>query len=169
MILYLALFLLCLLSVFRVLHWGILLGIVCAALLLADRALYRGLDYGLLLTFVCFFIFAGNIGTIESVNLFLQNIMGSQPLLTSALASQVISNVPAAVLLSGFTQDWKALLLGTNIGGLGTPIASMASLISFRLYMKTSGASAGKYLLWFSAVNFAGLIALLAIALAVGA
>lgn len=163
--LYLALFMLCLLSVFRVLHWGILLGIVCIALFLADRALYKGLDYGLLLTFICFFIFAGNIGAVDAVNQLLRSIMGSSPLLTSALASQVISNVPAAVLLSGFTQDWKALLLGSNIGGLGTPIASMASLISFRLYMKTKDASAGKYLLWFSVVNFAGLIVFLAIAL----
>ena len=168
LLLYLALFLLCLLSVFRVLHWGILLVIVCAALLLADRKLFGGLDYGLLLTFVCFFIFAGNIGAIDAVNELLRSIMGNSPLLTSALASQVISNVPAAVLLSGFTQDWKALLLGTDIGGLGTPIASMASLISFRLYMKTKDASAGKYLLWFSVVNFAGLIVFLAIALLTG-
>jgi len=164
LILYLTMFVLCLLSVFKVLHWGILLGIVCAALLAADRTLYRGLDYGLLLTFVCFFIFGGNIGAIEAVNVFLGKIMASAPLIASALASQVISNVPAAVLLSNFTEDWKALLLGTDIGGLGTPIASMASLISFQLYMKTKGSSAGKYLLWFTAVNFAGLIVFLLIA-----
>jgi len=168
LVLYLVLFVLCLLSVFRVLHWGILLGIVCAALFAADRSLFKGLDYGLLLTFVCFFIFAGNIGAIDAVNTFLRSIMGSAPLLTSALASQVISNVPAAVLLSGFTQDWKALLLGTDIGGLGTPIASMASLISFRLYMKTKNAAGGKYLLWFSVVNFAGLAVFLAVELAAG-
>ena len=168
LVLYLILFVLCLLSVFHVLHWGILLGVVCAALLIADRQLYRGLDYGLLLTFVCFFIYAGNIGAIDSVNSLLGSIMGSSPLLTSALASQVISNVPAAVLLSGFTRDWEALLLGTDIGGLGTPIASMASLISFRLYMKTKDAAAGKYLLWFSVVNFAGLLVFLAVAMLAG-
>ena len=165
---YLLLFALCLLSVFHLLPYGILLGIVCAALLFLDRALYQTLDYGLLLTFVCFFIFAGNIGAIPAVSGFLEGIMENKPLLTSALASQVISNVPAAVLLSGFTQDWKALLLGTDIGGLGTPIASLASLISFRLYQKTKTANAGRYLLFFSIVNFAGLVLLLLFSFAAG-
>ena len=160
-VLYLLLFVLCLLSVFHVLHYGILLFIVCLALFFADRSLYRSMDYGLLLTFVCFFVFAGNIGAIESVKMFLQNLMADHPLFTAALASQVISNVPAAVLLSNFTTQWKALLLGTDIGGLGTPIASLASLISFRLYMKTDRACAGKYLLWFSLVNFGGLVLLI--------
>lgn len=163
-ILYLILFGLCLLSVFHVLHYGILLAVVCLALFFADRILYRTMDYGLLLTFVCFFIFAGNIGAIDGVKAFLQNLLADQPLFTAALASQVISNVPAAVLLSNFTDDWKALLLGTDIGGLGTPIASLASLISFRLYMKTDGASAGKYLCWFSLINFGGLALLLGLA-----
>lgn len=158
MILYLALFVLCLLSVFHVLHYGILLAVVCLALFLADRSLYRTLDYGLLLTFVCFFVFAGNIGAIHSVKTFLQSLMLDHPLFTAALTSQIISNVPAAVLLSNFTEQWRALLLGTDIGGLGTPIASLASLISFRLYMKTDGAQAGKYLTWFSLVNFCGLV-----------
>ena len=161
---YLVLFGLCLLAVFRVLHYSVLLLVVCLALLVLDRTLYRTMDYGLLLTFVCFFIFAGNIGAIDSVKEFLQKLLAGQPLLTAALASQMISNVPAAVLLSNFTEDWKALLLGTDIGGLGTPIASLASLISFRLYMKTNHASAGKYLGWFSLVNFGGLALLLGLA-----
>ncbi len=164
MLLYLALFVLCLLSVFHVLHYGILLIIVCLTLFFADRSLYRTMDYGLLLTFVCFFIFAGNIGAIDSIKSFLQNLLADHPLFTAALSSQVISNVPAAVLLSNFTQDWKSLLLGTDIGGLGTPIASLASLISFRLYLKTDGALAGKYLVWFSLVNFGGLALFLLLA-----
>lgn len=166
--LYGILFFLCLLSVFHVLPYGILLGTVCLALLLADRSLYRAMDYGLLLTFVCFFIFAGNIGAMDGIRALLQKLLARQPLLASALASQVISNVPAALLLSGFTDDWRALLLGTDLGGLGTPIASLASLISFRLYMKTRGASAGRYLAFFLAVNVVGLAGFLAIALLAG-
>ena len=165
---YLFLFLLCLLSVFHVLHYAILLAVVCIALLAADRSLYRAMDYSLLLTFVCFFVFAGNIGSIQGVRDFLQGLLSRQPLLTGALASQVISNVPAAVLLSGFTQDCRALLLGTDIGGLGTPIASLASLISFRLYMKTRRADAGKYLAFFLSVNAAWLLLYLFIALLAG-
>ena len=158
LLLYLCLFALCLLSVFHLLPYPILFFIVCTALLFADRSLYRVLDYGLLATFVCFFVFAGNIGAIPAVRSFLQELLASRPLITSALASQVISNVPAAVLLSGFTDDWRALLLGTDIGGLGTPIASLASLISFRLYMKTKNASAPAFLFLFTLVNAAGLL-----------
>ena len=163
--LYLILFVLCLLSVFHALHWGILLAIICIALFIADRALYRTMDYGLLLTFVCFFIFSGNLGAIDSIKTVLQELLQKQPLLTSALASQIISNVPAAVLLSAFTEDWRALLLGTDLGGLGTPIASLASLISLRLYMKAEGSSAGKFLLFFSMVNVVGLALFLGIAM----
>ena len=86
--------------------------------------------------------------------------MAAQPLLASAIASQVISNVPAAVLLSGFTDNWAALLAGTNVGGLGTPIASLASLISLKLYFKSEGARPGRYLLVFSAANAVGLAVL---------
>lgn len=164
LILYLALFFLCLLSVFRILHYGLLLLIVCAGLWAADRQLFKTMDYGLLLTFVCFFIFAGNIGAIGGIRSFLQGLMSRYPLFVSAAASQIISNVPAAVLLSGFTDDWRSLMLGTDIGGLGTPIASLASLISFRLYMKTENADSGKYLGFFLLVNAAGLVIFLAVA-----
>ena len=167
-LLYLALFILCLLSVFHVLHYAVLLAVVCAALFIADRSLYRTMDYGLLLTFVCFFIFAGNIGAIGSVRSVLQGMLAGQPLLASALASQIISNVPAAVLLSGFTDNWRALMLGTDIGGLGTPIASLASLISFRLYMKAKGANGGRYMGFFLLVNIAGLALFLAVAMLTG-
>ena len=126
------------------------------------------MDYGLLLTFVCFFIFAGNIGAIGGVRSVLQGMLAGQPLLASALASQIISNVPAAVLLSGFTNDWRALMLGTDLGGLGTPIASLASLISFRLYMKAKGANAGRYMGFFLLVNIAGLALFLAAAMLTG-
>lgn len=157
-ILYIILFLLCLLSVFHVLHYMILLAVICTALLIADRPLFREIDYSLLLTFVCFFVFAGNIGAIDTIRVFLQNLLHSHPLLTSMLASQIISNVPAAVLLSGFTQDWESLLIGTDIGGLGTPIASLASLISLRLYMRSENAKVGRYLGFFMLANIVGLL-----------
>ena len=155
------LFALCLLSVFHVLHYGILLIIVAAFLLIFRRDLFKQVDYSLLATFVCFFVFAGNLGNIGPVREALEGLMAAQPLLASAIASQVISNVPAAVLLSGFTADWRGLLIGTNVGGLGTPIASLASLISLRLYLRTEGAKPLRYLGVFSAVNFAGLALLL--------
>ena len=104
---------------------------------------------------------AGNIGVIPAVNEALSAVMEKNTLLTSILASQVISNVPAAVLLSGFTENWQALLAGTNIGGLGTPIASMASLISLKLYMKSEGAKSGFYMMFFTVSNVAGLILLI--------
>ncbi len=114
----------------------------------------------LLATFVCFFVFAGNTGSIPAVNRALSAIMEKNALLTAILASQFISNVPAAVLLSGFTDNWRALLAGTNIGGLGTPIASMASLISLKLYLKSDAARPGYYLMLFTVCNVIGLVLL---------
>lgn len=162
------LFILCLLTVFHVLPDLALLGLVCLSLLLIDRDIFRRIDYGLLLTFVCFFLFAGNIGSLDGVRTSLQNIVSSSPLLASLAASQIISNVPAAVLLRSFTENWQALLLGVNIGGLGTPIASLASLISFRFYAHTPEAKPGRYLAWFTLINVVGLVILVALAWALG-
>ena len=158
--LYTLLFLLCLLSVFRVLHYGILTVIVAALIFAADRSILRKVDYCLLLTFVCFFVFAGNIGAISQVRDFLSGLLERSAVLSSILASQVISNVPAAVLLAGFTEDWQGLLVGTNLGGMGTLIASLASLISFKLYAAQPEARPGRYLAVFTAVNAAGLLIL---------
>jgi Na+/H+ antiporter NhaD/arsenite permease-like protein len=152
---------LCMLCVFRVIPWWVLLPCVAAALLIFDRWLLREADFLLLLTFVCFFVFAGNMGRIPSVESLVRSSIGGREMLVSAAASQFISNVPAAVLLSGFTENGRALLLGTDIGGLGTPAASLASLISLRLYAMTDGAEPGKYLLLFSVINFALLAVLL--------
>ena len=157
---YLLLFLLCLLTVFRVLPYGILTAVVALLLLAVDRPVLREVDYCLLLTFVCFFIFAGNIGAIAPVKSFLEALLDRSAVLSSILASQVISNVPAAVLLAGFTDDWQGLLVGTNLGGLGTLIASLASLISFKLYAALPEARPGRYLAVFTAVNLAGLLLL---------
>lgn len=162
------LFILCLLTVFHVLPDLALLGLVCLSLLLIDRDIFRRIDYGLLLTFVCFFLFAGNIGSLDGVRTNLQNIVGSSPLLASLATSQIISNVPAAVLLRSFTENWQALLLGVNIGGLGTPIASLASLISFRFYAHTPEAKPGRYLAWFTLINVVGLVILVVLAWVLG-
>ena len=154
------LFLVCLLCVFHVISHWVLLVIVLLAVLVLDRSLLRRVDYALLLTFVCFFLFAGNIGANSTLRDLITSVLDRNTALTAGAASQVISNVPAAVLLSGFTQDWRGLLLGTNLGGLGTPIASLASLISLRFYLKTQGARPGRYLGLFTLANLAGLAVL---------
>lgn len=163
-----ALFVLCLLSVVHVLHYGILTGIVILCLALFARELFTRVDYMLLLTFVCFFIFAGNIGRIDAVRSALEFLLGRSTYWTSVLASQIISNVPAAVLLSGFTDNWRGLLAGVDVGGLGTPIASLASLISLKLYLRAENASLPRYLLVFTLANIAGLILLSAAAFLLG-
>lgn len=158
------LFVLCLLTVFRVLPYGIMTVLVIVSIAVMEPKLLRGLDYALLATFVCFFVVSGNLGRVEAVRTFLQTLLACSTLLTAALTSQIISNVPAAVLLSGFTDQWQPLLEGVNIGGLGTPIASLASLISLKLYLRWPGARAGKYLMVFTLANLAGLVILIAIA-----
>lgn len=162
------LFVLCLLSVVHVLHYGITTAAVALCLLLFARGLFARVDYALLLTFVGFFIFAGNIGRIEAVRNVLELLLGGSTYWTSVLASQVISNVPAAVLLSGFTDNWRALLAGVDVGGLGTPIASLASLISLKLYLRAENASLPRYLLVFTLANIAGLVLLSAAAFLFG-
>ena len=151
--LYLALFAVCLLSVFRLLPWPAMLLLVVAALLAFDRRMLLGADFMLLLTFVAFFVFAGNLARLEAVDRLLRQMLSGREYLTALLASQVISNVPAALLLSGFTDNARDLLLGVDVGGLGTPIASLASLISLKLYSRSRGAHTGRYLLVFTAVN----------------
>ena len=160
LILMILLFVLCLLSVFRVLPYPALLPVVLAGMLIFDRSLFRKVDYGLLATFFCFFLFAGNVGACGPVREVLTRIMEQNTALASGVSSQIISNVPAAVLLSGFTTDWHGLLLGTNIGGLGTPIASLASLISLKAYLKSPGARLGRYLLVFTVANVVALAVL---------
>ena len=158
---YAGLFVLCLLTVFRIVPYPVTTAVVVAALFLADKKLLKEIDFMLLLTFVCFFVVSENLGRVEAVREFLQSLLEKSPLLTAVGASQVISNVPAAVLLSAFTNEWRELLAGVNIGGLGTPIASLASLITMKLYLLWPGAKIGKFLLWFTAVNVAGLVILL--------
>ena len=158
--LYLALFAVCLLTVVRVLSWPILLVVILLVLLILDRKMLLRADFMLLLTFVAFFVFAGNLARIHAGKELLRTLLSGREYLTSLLASQVISNVPAALLLSNFTENAKMLVRGVNIGGLGTPIASLASLISLKLYTRTENARTGKFLLEFTLFNAALLLLL---------
>ena len=161
---YAALFLLCLLSVARVLDWRVLLVAVLAVVVIENYRLLRMVDYSLLLTFVFFFVFIGNVGSLPDVREFLENAVRGREVETGILASQVISNVPAALLLSKFTTDGTGLLVGVNLGGLGTLIASMASLITYRLYAASSHALKGRYFAEFTLWNLVFLAALYALA-----
>ena len=158
--LYLVLFALSIVIVFRVIPYVIGLVVIPLVLLFADRKALRAVDYPLLLTFVCFFIFAGNMARIPAVSDLFSTLLEKNTLVVSALSCQVISNVPSAILLSKFTADYPALLLGVNIGGAGTLIASLASLITFREYTSHNPGKAGRYLLLFSLFNFGFLIVL---------
>ena len=150
---YTALFAVCLLTVFRVVpDWACLIAAVAVALIF-DRGLLLKADYPLLATFLCFFVFVGNIARIDAVNDFFRSVLAGNELVISLLLSQVISNVPAAVMLSGFTDNGTELLLGVDLGGLGTIIASLASLISFQFYRKTATARTGRYLLTFTGIS----------------
>ena len=161
--LYTALFLLCMLEVLHVIRWEIMLCIIVLVLLVWDRRRLRHADFLLLLTFVCFFVFAGNLARLGPVERALRALLEGRELFCGVALSQVISNVPAALLLSGFTESGRELLLGVNIGGLGTPVASLASLISMKLYTHSESASLGAFMKYFLAVNFA-LLALLTLA-----
>ena len=163
LVVYAVLFVLCLLTVFRVVPYPVTTVMIVAVLFALNRQLLKEIDFMLLLTFVCFFVVSENLGRVEAVRGFLQGLLNKNTLLTAVGASQVISNVPAAVLLSAFTDSWEPLLAGVNIGGLGTPIASLASLITLKLYLRHPGAKVGKFLLVFTAANVIGLCVLLAV------
>lgn len=131
---YALLLVLALLAVFRVVPVVLVVAVIFISLLAMDRTALKAVDYSLLLTFVCFFIFAGNMARMPYLGELLKSLMDANGLIAPALLSQVISNVPAAVLLSHFTESWQALLVGVNIGGAGTLIASLASLITLRFF-----------------------------------
>ena len=158
--LYLLLFALSIAIVFRGIPYGVGLVIIPAVLLIADRKALKMVDYPLLLTFVFFFVFAGNMARIDAVRNLFSGLLEKSTLLMSVLSCQVISNVPSAILLSQFTDNYRQLLLGVNIGGVGTLIASLASLITFREYTSHNPGKTGYYLRYFSLFNFAFLIIL---------
>ena len=138
LLIYFALFVLNILTVVGYVHFLISLGVTVATMLIMDRKSFKKADYNLLATFVFFFILIGNIGRIDAITGALSGLVSSYPVPAAILSSQIISNVPAAMLLSAFTDDGKSLIIGTNLGGLGTLIASMASLITYRFHAKFS-------------------------------
>ena len=152
-VVYLMLFALSILIVFRTIPFVVGLIVIPVALLFLDREALKSVDYGLLLTFVFFFIFSGNMARIDSVRVFFSSLLARDTLLFSALSCQVISNVPSAILLSQFTTNYRDLLLGVNIGGVGTLIASLASLITFKAYSKDQPGHTVRYILKFTAFN----------------
>lgn len=158
---YLILFVLSLLVVAKVLPYELVLGIIIVVVLIVDKQVLKKVDYCLLLTFISFFVFTGNLGNISVIKDTLQQMVNGRELIVGVVASQGISNVPAALLLSGFTSDYRALLAGVNIGGLGTLIASMASLISYKILANNYNEKKGKYFMWFTIVNVLFLTVLL--------
>lgn len=163
-VLYLCLFALSVAIVFRGIPYWIGLLVIPAVLLLTDRKALRDVDYSLLLTFVFFFIFAGNMARIDLVRDVFSMLLEKSTLLFSVLSCQCISNVPSAILLSQFTDNYRDLLIGVNIGGVGTLIASLASLITFREYTRHNPGKTGKYVGLFSAYNF-GFLAVLTVSM----
>lgn len=164
-VIYFVLFLICLLVVARLLPYYLALAAVLAAVFFADREVLKNVDYCLLFTFIAFFIFTGNLGNLPAFKEVLEELVEGREMLVGILASQCISNVPAALLLSRFTKNSKGLLLGVNIGGLGTLIASMASLISYKIYAHNYNKTKGIYLMWFTFANliFLAVLVLLAV------
>ena len=157
-----ALFFCCILTVAKLLPHSILLLITIAGICLVNRSLYRRADYSLLFTFVFFFLFIGNMKQMAALRIYLEQMITGHERLLSVLTSQIISNVPAAILLSRFTQDACGLLVGVNVGGAGTLVASLASLITFREYTHHVPNGGKQFLFLFSGISFAFLTILLA-------
>lgn len=160
LLVYLMLFALCIGAVLHFINYALLLIIICGAAVVSDKRLIKNVDYNLLITFTFFFIFIGNMQQMDVIRDFIQTVMNKNAVLFAVLSSQVISNVPAAMLLSGVTNDYTSLLLGVNIGGLGTLIASMASLISYRYYVNIKEPDSKGYIQVFTVTNVIFLIVL---------
>lgn len=159
-----ALFVLALLSVAHILPYQAIVAVTIVVALAADRRALLHVDYALLFTFIAFFAFVGNVGRIEVVSTALAQLIDGHELAVSVIASQVLSNVPAAILLSGFTSNFAALIVGTNLGGLGTLIASMASLISYKQVALVLPREKGRYFMLFTVWNIAFLAVLAVLA-----
>ncbi len=162
LVLYLLLFALSIIIVFNIVNYFLGLAIIFVFLLFLDKRALKMVDYPLLLTFVFFFIFAGNMSRIENVRNLFSMLLDKSTLIFSTLSCQIISNVPSAILLSEFTDNYRELLWGVNIGGVGTLISSLASLITFSEYRKHNPSKTKHYIGLFSLINFAFLIILIA-------
>ena len=148
------LFLIALLVVLRLVPFWILCLVVLVSVFIFDKKVLISIDYALLFTFIGFFILTGNLGNIPSISRFLTEMIVGREVITGVVASQFISNVPAALLLSEFTTNYNSLIIGVNLGGLGTLIASMASLISYKALAHQYNEKKGRYFLMFTLMNF---------------
>ena len=158
---YFFLFILCLMTVVKIISFYITFVILLVCILIFDRDTIKNVDYSLIFTFTGFFIFIGNIGRIPVFRDFLQGVISGKEMITAVLCSQIMSNVPAALLLTGFTDNIRMLIIGTNLGGLGTLIASMASLISFKFIQREDKNVNGTYIATFTVANVVFLICLM--------
>lgn len=165
---YTALFCMCVLAVARIIDYRIVFVTVLIVTAAIDVKVLKCVDYSLIVTFAALFVFIGNLARMDAFSTFLGEVVGSNALVAAIAASQVISNVPAALLLSGFTNNYTALIIGTNIGGLGTMIASMASLISYKYVVRDEKKLCGSYMAYFTAVNFGFLAVIVAIVIVSG-
>lgn len=156
-IIYIGLFVLAVLGVLQVCPVWLVLLITFIVVFIMDRKTILRVDYGLLLTFIFLFIFIGNIKRMDVVVTTLDKVVDGHEFILSVLLSQILSDVPVALLLSAMSDTYnglKEIIIGTNVGAIGTLIASMASLISFKLYSNTDKSTKGKYLLQFTIVNY---------------
>lgn len=166
-IIYFIVFFLCIGTVLHLISWYIVLAAAILSVVLMDWELLGKVDYSLLVTFIGFFLFIGNMGELSQVREVIKEILEGREFLVSMGASQVISNVPAAILLSGFTKSYEELIVGTNVGGLGTLIASMASLISYKQLVNAYPEKKGVYFIYFTVMNliFLGILSLVVVLL----
>ena len=162
-IMYSVLFLIAISSVLRMIPWYVFVVVVLLCVGFFERKILFKADYILLLTFVGFFIFTGNMGKLEIVRSLLESVLKSHEFAVGIVTSQFISNVPATLMLSGFAKNYRQLLIGVNVGGLGTLIASMASLISYKAYVKEYRQGGGEFIKIFTLFNVVFLIALVGV------
>lgn len=156
---YVVLFALCIAMTVGAVPFLMGMTVIVAVLAIADRSVFAKTDYALVMTFVCFFIFSGNIAQISAISDFFSTVLDvCGAFITSLISSQVISNVPSAILISHFSNDWVGIALGTNVGAVGTPISSLATLITLRQYQKSGLGGNGKFIARFEAYNFAFLV-----------
>lgn len=165
LIVYAVLFVFVILSIFRVVPHIITLALVVLAVLIVDRARFRYVDYALLATFCVFFVFSGNIARIPAIENFMVSIVTKNTLLAGIISCQFISNVPTAILLSKFTENYRDLLVSVNIGSLGIIISSLASLITLKEYLKHQPKNFKKYMLLFTLINTAFLAVMIVVTL----
>lgn len=158
LVVFLILFGLAILSVAKVVNYLVATAVILLAMVILDRRAILKVNYVLLLTFIFFFIFVGNISRLTMLQTVIQHSVHHHEVLVSILASQVTSNVPAAILISKFTHDGLGILIGTNVGGMGTLIASMASLITYQLLTAKYPDTKGMFIKYFSLYNFALLV-----------